>query len=95
MDIQHNSKATKGYFNAIDQTREAGRLDYRLSDENDMIIDHTFVDPVFRGKSVARKLVMAAVDHARKYDIKIIPLCSYVVYVFDKTEEIRDVLKQR
>jgi uncharacterized protein len=35
---------------------------------------------------------MAAVDYARKNQIKVIPLCRFAKSVFDKTPEIKDVL---
>lgn len=31
-----------------------------------MIIDHTFVDPTYRGQKLAEKLVLAGVEKARK-----------------------------
>lgn len=42
-----------------------------------MIIDHTFVDPAYRGQKLAEKLVYTGVELARRDGKKIIPLCPY------------------
>lgn len=95
MEIKHRIKEVKGEFIAIEENLEAGNMDYRMSEEGDMMISHTYVDPGFRGRNIAMQLVLAAVEYARQHNLKIIPLCSYVSHAFDKREEIRDVLKQR
>ena len=60
--------------------------------ENLFIIEHTEVSPDFNGKGVGKKMVLAAVDFARKENKKIIPLCPFAKATFDKNEELRDVL---
>lgn len=92
MEIEHISNETKGFFKAVEEGKEAGRMTYSWAGEKKFIIDHTEVNPAFNGKGVGKKLVMAAVEYARKNDLKIIPLCPFAKSVFDKTEEIRDVL---
>ena len=57
-----------------------------------IIIDHTEVSDVLRGKNVGKQLVAAAVDHARKNGLKILPLCTFAKSVFEKTAEYQDVL---
>lgn len=42
-----------------------------------MIIDHTFVDPAYRGQKLAEKLVYTGVELARREGKKIIPSCPY------------------
>ena len=67
-------------------------MTYTWAGDSKFIIDHTEVSPDFNGKGVGKKLVMAAVDYARANNVKIIPLCPFAKSVFDKVEEIRDVL---
>lgn len=57
-----------------------------------VFIDHTEVNPEFKGKNVGKQMLMAAVNFARENMLKIIPLCPYAKSVFDKTASIRDVL---
>ena len=67
-------------------------MTYTWAGDSKFIIDHTEVSPDFNGKGVGKKLVIAAVEYARANNLKIIPLCPFAKSVFDKVEEIRDVL---
>ncbi|BDU25858.1 MULTISPECIES: GNAT family N-acetyltransferase [unclassified Flavobacterium] len=92
MEIQQINDTRKGYFEAIEDGKEAGKMTYTWAGDSKFIIDHTEVSPDFNGKGVGKKLVLAAVDYARANNVKIIPLCPFAKSVFDKVEEIRDVL---
>lgn len=92
MEIQQINDTKKGYFEAIQDGKEAGKMTYTWAGDSKFIIDHTEVSPDFNGKGVGKKLVMAAVEYARINNVKIIPLCPFAKSVFDKVEEIRDVL---
>ncbi|OMQ13301.1 GNAT family N-acetyltransferase [[Flexibacter] sp. ATCC 35103] len=92
MEIQQTNDTRRGYFEAIEDGKEAGKMTYTWAGESKFIIDHTEVSPDFNGKGVGKKLVMAAVEYARTNNVKIIPLCPFAKSVFDKVEEIRDVL---
>lgn len=61
--------------------------------EGTWIIDHTFVDPEYRGQKIAEKLIANIVENAREQGKKIIPLCPFAKKEFDKKEEYRDLLK--
>ena len=58
-----------------DEQEEAGEMTWSNAGPEIMIIDHTFVDPTYRGQGLAEKLVAAGVEKARKEGKKIIPLC--------------------
>lgn len=92
MEIQQINDTRKGYFEAVEDGKEAGKMTYTWAGDSKFIIDHTEVSPDFNGKGVGKKLVLAAVDYARANNVKIIPLCPFAKSVFDKVEEIRDVL---
>jgi predicted GNAT family acetyltransferase len=92
MEIQQTNDTRRGYFEAIEDGKEAGKMTYTWAGDSKFIIDHTEVSPDFNGKGVGKKLVLAAVDYARANNVKIIPLCPFAKSVFDKVEEIRDVL---
>lgn len=57
-----------------------------------MVINHTQVFDGYEGQGIARQLVMAAVDFARKEGRKIMPVCSYAKAVLTRTDEYQDVL---
>jgi len=92
MEIQQTNDTKRGSFDAIEDVKEAGKMTYTWAGDSKFIIDHTEVSPDFNGKGVGKKLVLAAVDYARANNVKIIPLCPFAKSVFDKVEEIRDVL---
>ena len=92
MEINQINDIRKGYFEAIEDGKEAGKMTYTWAGDSKFIIDHTEVNEGFNGKGVGKKLVMKAVEYAKNNNLKIIPLCPFAKSVFDKTEEIRDVL---
>lgn len=92
MEIQHINDTRRGYFEAVEYGKQAGKMTYTWAGDSKFIIDHTEVNEEFSGKGVGKKLVMAAVEYARANNLKIIPLCPFAKSVFDKAEEIHDVL---
>ena len=92
MEIIQENEERRGQFKAIEEGKEAGVMTYTWAGSTKFIIDHTEVSPDFNGKGVGKKLVMASVEYARANNLKIIPLCPFAKSVFDKVEEIRDVL---
>lgn len=92
MEIKQIDSETKGIFKIEENGIEAGRMTYSRVGKNKFIIDHTEVNHDFRGKNIGKQLVMAAVNFARETNVKIIPLCPFAKSVFEKTDEIRDVL---
>jgi uncharacterized protein len=92
MLIQHKQKDKKGLFFVETDGNILAEMTYTMPTENKMIIDHTEVSDELRGKNAGYQLVHTAVEYARKHAIKIIPLCPFAKSVFDKKEELRDVL---
>ncbi|CAM3219628.1 GNAT family N-acetyltransferase [Filibacter tadaridae] len=56
-----------------------------------MVMDHAFVDPELRGQNVAKSLLDHAADYARENNLKMEPVCSYVVTAFERYKEYDDV----
>jgi len=94
MHIQLEQSATKGAFYYEEGGKHLAEMTFTMAGESRMIIDHTEVSDVLRGKGAGKQLVEAAVQHARKNNLKILPLCPFAKSVFDKTEAYRDVLDQ-
>ena len=92
VEIQHEETESKGaYFVEVDGERVA-EMTYSKAGTDRIIIDHTEVGDSMRGTGLGKKLVMRAVEDARKKGISIIPLCSYAKSVFERNAELRDVL---
>ncbi|WP_342514242.1 GNAT family N-acetyltransferase [Sporosarcina sp. FSL K6-1522] len=56
-----------------------------------MVMDHTFVSDELRGQGVAKKILDRAAIYARENDLKMEPVCSYVVTAFERYKEYDDV----
>ena len=92
MEILHDVQSTKGKFYFMHEGNLAAEMTYVWTGTDRIIIDHTAVDEILKGKSAGKQLLMKAVEFARNKNIKIIPLCPFAKSMFDKLEEIRDVL---
>jgi hypothetical protein len=92
MEILHKENGTKGSFYIEVEGKTAGEMTYVWSGENKIIIDHTEVADVLKGKSAGKQLLSKLVEWAREKHIKVLPLCPFAKAVFEKTPEFADVL---
>ena len=92
MEIIQENDERRGSFKAIEEGKEAGVMTYTWAGPTKFIIDHTEVDPDFKGKGVGQQMLMKAVEYARANHLKIMPLCPFAKSVFDKNPDIADVL---
>lgn len=90
--IEREDNGKKGRFVIYKENEFAGELTFTWAGEEKFIIDHTEVEEKFRENGFAKQLVMEAVAHARKNNLKIIPLCPYAKSRFDKDKSMNDVL---
>ena len=70
-----------------------GYCQYR-EENNVWSITHTVVKQEFGGRGIAKRLVHAVIDAARKNNKKINPICSYAVKMMTSSDEYKDVLNQ-
>ncbi|MEP2772059.1 MAG: GNAT family N-acetyltransferase [Fulvivirga sp.] len=92
MEIKISDDGKHGKFYIEVEGQEQAQMTFTWAGTDRIIIDHTEVGDALRGKGAGKQLVMKAVEFARDKNIKIIPLCPFAKSVFDKVEEIRDVL---
>src|SRR5690606_21096613 len=86
------SGTRRRYFLAHPNGEEAELVFTRPSSDF-VIIEHTAVPDVFRGKGVGTRLVERAVEDARKGGWKILPLCPFAAAQFRRHKEWADVLR--
>ena len=91
MTVQHKKTDGKGMFFVEEDDEIGAEMIYSTTDDK-MIIEHTEVDEVLKGRNIGFELVHAAVEYARHHGMKIIPLCSFTKSVLDKKPEWQDVL---
>jgi uncharacterized protein len=92
MEINQSESGSKGKFQALENGTQIGLMTYSIAGEDKIIIDHTEVIPAYNGKGIGKKLVVKAVEFARKNNIKILPLCPFARGVFARNKDLRDVL---
>jgi predicted GNAT family acetyltransferase len=76
-----------GYELVGRQSGKVGEITFQTVDEDTWMIDHTYVDPRYRGKQFAKQLLNLVVDEARAKGKKLIPSCSYALAEFRRHEE--------
>lgn len=93
MEIFIKERETGGFVIARENEKRAGAMTYSLAGENVIIIDHTEVEPEYKGKKIGLQMLYKIVDMARENNIKIIPLCPFAAAMFKKEDNIWDVLQ--
>ncbi|MBU5307914.1 N-acetyltransferase [Clostridioides mangenotii] len=89
--IEYNYEESKNRIAAYYKGKEVGEITYSKAGENILIVDHTYVNEEYRGKSIANQLVKNVVDLAISQNKKIVPLCSFVRKEFDRNPEYQEV----
>lgn len=89
--IQHNEQE-KIFFVKIED--KIARLNYKFADEKTLDYYSTYVPPEFRGKNIGDKLVKFALDYAREHHYAVIPSCSFVAKIIERTKEYKDIVKK-
>lgn len=92
MQIQFEQSDSKGAFFVEENHQHLATMTFSKAGDHLLIIDHTQVSDALRGKNVGKQLVAAAVEHARKNNLKILPLCPFAKSVFERVKEYQDVL---
>lgn len=92
MEIKHRLVGNKGLFFIEENGEMLAEMTYSKAGDTRIIIDHTEVSDKLKGKGAGKQLVAAAVEHARKNKLKVLPLCPFAAAVFEKTPEYNDVL---
>ena len=68
-------------------------MTYTRPAEGVMKVNHTLVDKEHQGKGLAQQLYHAMVQFARENQRKVIPICPFVVTMFEQNPKDADLLK--
>lgn len=83
-----------GAFRLMVEEKEIGEMVISIKD-SELTVYHTEVKPEGEGKGYAKKLLDAMVAYARENNLKVIPLCPYVLAQFKRhTDQYADIWKR-
>lgn len=81
------------FFKNDSNNKLIGEICYTLLDDHKTIsIDHTFVNPDYRGQGIARQLLQKTIDLAKEKGWKILPVCPYARKVFEAEPSLKPLL---
>ncbi len=92
IEFKTDDDGKKGSFTALLEAKPSGQIHYVWAGPDKLIIDHTEVFTGFEGKGIGKALVLKVVELARTKKIKVLPLCPYAKNLFEKMQELKDVL---
>ncbi|MFI5613273.1 GNAT family N-acetyltransferase [Amycolatopsis sp. NPDC051903] len=86
MDVQRNGDS--GSYDAVIDGQVVGMIVYQLPGGGRRVtFSHTIVDPEFRGRGVATRLVKNALDDLRARELTLTNYCTFVAdYIADHPE---------
>lgn len=91
MDFQYKELGNDVFaYEYVQEGEKLGEITWTLLGDI-MVMDHTYVSDKLRGQGVAKKLLDTAASHARENNLKMEAVCSYVVAVFNKSDEYNDI----
>jgi len=91
-DIQLFEDGARGRYELSLDGGPAAVLTFKRLTPETIVIDHTGVPEVYRGRGVALLLMTRAVEDARRNGLKIIPECSYAAVQFKRHADWADIL---
>lgn len=92
MNVKLEDDGKHGKFFISANGKELAQMTFTWAGADKFIIDHTEVDDSLRGQGAGKQMLLNAVEYARTHYKKILPLCPFAKSVFDKNEDLRDVL---
>jgi len=93
MEIQHQQTDPDGAFYIENENGDRiAELQYEYFGDNTLDIYHTQVADELQGQNIGKQLVEAAIDFARRKQLKIIPSCTFAKSVFAGESGYNDVL---
>lgn len=92
MEVKNEEFESKGAYFIEQEGKRVAEMTYSIAGTDRIIIDHTEVSDSFRGAGLGEMMVRKAVSDAREKGISIVPLCPFARSVFNKNEELKDVL---
>lgn len=91
MTIKLEETDTHGSFYIGPYENKVAEINWKKHD-GFIEVDETRVDEALKGQGIGIKLFNRVIEHAREHSVKIKPVCSFVVKMFERHPELQDLL---
>lgn len=96
MHIQHEESDIRGrHFINDEEGNMLAEITYAMQHPDTMVVDHTEVSDVLKGKNIGFQLVGAVIEHARAKGRHVVAVCSFASAVIEKNPGFKDVITQQ
>lgn len=85
-------KGSKSFYIGDSEENPLAEMEFSLTDDNIITIEHTSVSEELNGQGVGKLLLKDLVDWARNENKKIVPKCLYAKAQMEKNKEYHDIL---
>lgn len=84
MEVQYTQTINDGQFTLFENDEIVGYIKYEYAKNGNIKASGTFIDEKYRGQEIGKKLLDILFEFAMKENVKIIPVCPYVIHQFNK-----------
>lgn len=92
-NIQFELHDKQGSFFIEMQGEKIACMTFLLTDDKQIIVDHTLVSPEYEGREYANALMQEMLVYVQQNDLKLISLCSFVSEYIVKHPEYKHLLE--
>lgn len=92
LKIDHQTSEDGGVFYLFADSEKIGHLTYDRPRTARCILTYVEVDPAYRGRGFARRLIDEIADFARQEEAEILPTCGVARAIMTRSEAYDDVL---
>lgn len=94
MEIKHSQTVNDGQFSLYENDDSIGYIKYEWAKNGNIKATGTFVDESKRGQNLGEVLFNELLKFAEQNDVKIYPVCPYVIKQFDEQPSLRHFLDE-
>jgi predicted GNAT family acetyltransferase len=91
MDIKLEETDTGGSFYIGKYDNKVAEINWKTYDGY-IAVYETRVDDSLKGQGYGKKLFDKVVEYAREHSLKVKPICSFVVKMFERHPELQDLV---
>jgi len=94
MEIKHSQTVNDGQFSLYENDDLIGYIKYEWAKNGNINATGTFVDESKRGQNLGQVLFDELLEFAEQNDVKIYPICPYIVKVFKDQPDLKEFLDE-